>query len=422
MASVKAFIRVGTKATNKTALVRFRLSSGRSIQLFHKSQIEVYPKDWDDKTERIKAKISYDEGARVSFNERVTARKNLIATIFANTSERDDLTSEWLEMEIDKAMHPKKYAPKVQKPLTLFEWIEEFISSAPSRKDKSSGRLLARRTIVQYGGTFKHLKEFAKSRRKKDFEFEEIDQTFYNKWIDFMQSQNLKSNTIGREVARLKLFLNESPKELRQKADYGKYAVFSEEVDNVYLNREELAQIKDIDLSGNACLDRVRDWFLLLAWTGCRYSDLDKINHSSVKDGFITFRQQKTNTKVTIPLHSVVEGILAKYGDSMPKPISNQRFNEFLKEVVRLAGIDNVECVTSTVGGVKETRSAEKYRLVCSHTGRRSFATNMYLAGVPTLTIMSVTGHKTERSFYKYIKVTQEEQARLMKSKWEEIA
>ncbi len=422
MASVKAFIRVGSKATNKTAIVRFRLSAGRTTQLFHKSEIEVYPKDWDDKTERIKAKISYNESERAIFNERVNARKNLIATIFANTTDRDDLTSEWLETQIDKALHPDKYLPKEERIKSLFDWIEEFIRIAPTRKDKNSGRLISSRTVLHYRSTFKYLKEFAKSKRRKDFQFDEIDQDFYNSWIDFLQSRNLRSNTIGKKVARLKLFLNEAPKKLRMRADYNKFAVFSEEVDNVYLNREELAQIRDADFSGNACLDRVRDWFLMLAWTGCRYSDLDKINAQSIKEGFITLRQQKTNTKVTIPLHSVVEAILIKYDYDMPRPISNQRFNEYVKEVVKLAGIDNIESVTSTVGGVKVTNSAEKYKLIGSHTGRRSFATNMYLAGVPTLTIMSVTGHKTERSFYKYIKVTQEEQARLMKSKWEEIA
>ena len=421
MASVKAFIRVGTKATNKTALVRFRLSSGRATQLFHKSEIEVFPKDWEEKTERIKAKISFNESARATFNERVAGRKNLIASIFANTTNRDSLSSEWLETEIDKSLNPEKYLPKEEKAMTLFEWVEEFIRLAPTRKDRNSGRLLARRTIVQYNGTYKHLREFAESKRRVDYEFEELNQDFYNDWIDFMQGQSLKSNTIGREIARLKLFLNKSPKDLRIKADYHKYAVYSEDVDSIYLNRQELTQIKDIDLSASPTLDRVRDWFLMLAWTGCRYSDLDKINKRSIKDGFITFRQQKTNTKVTIPLHRVVNEILAKYEYDVPAPITNQRFNEYIKEVIKIAGIDSIETITATVGGVKETSSAYKYKLVGSHTGRRSFATNMYLAGVPTLTIMSVTGHKTERSFYKYIKVTQEEQAKLMKSKWGDL-
>ena len=199
------------------------------------------------------------------------------------------------------------------------------------------------------------------------------------------------------------------------------FYTISEDVDNVYLNEKELKQLKDADLSKTPYLDRVRDWFLLLAWTGCRFSDLEKIAKADAKKGFVTFKQYKTNNKVTIPLHSEVIEILEKYDFNLPSEISNQKFNEYIKKVCRLAKLNSKESTTRTIGGVLKTETFEKWELVTSHTGRRSFCTNMYKMGVPTYTIMAVSGHNTEKAFLKYIKVKQEEHAEIMAKKWAEM-
>ena len=187
------------------------------------------------------------------------------------------------------------------------------------------------------------------------------------------------------------------------------------------MNESELQQLKDVDFSKMPSLDRVRDWFLLLAWTGSRFSDMEKIAKTDIKGGFITFRQQKTNTKVTIPIHPVVLEILEKYDYNMPKHISNQRFNEYIKEACKYAKINSIESTTRTVGGKLVTEKFEKWQQISSHTGRRSFCTNMYKRGLPTLMIMSISGHMTESSFLKYIKVKQNEHAEMMKKAWENM-
>ena len=105
----------------------------------------------------------------------------------------------------------------------------------------------------------------------------------------------------------------------------------------------------------------------------------------------------------------------------MPEPITNQKFNEYIKEVAKRAGITQLENQTRTSGGKLITEQFPKHDLVTSHTGRRSFATNMYKRGIPSLTIMSITGHNTEKSFLKYIKVKQEEHAQLMAAAWKKM-
>ncbi len=446
MATVNAFIRVSTKRSNKVN-VRFRLRDGRNVQLFHKSEITVHSSDWDSKTQAIKAKIIFDAKERAEFNESINNRKILILKLYTAEQIKESLTSDWLDESIDRILNPKKYyiPEPVIEPIKVIQYLDQFVASAHLRKDKSTGRLLSPNTKKQYVTTTNHMKAFASINKKNDFLFEEINQKFYNKFVEYLQNEipsldekgkpilnddgtpkldkiSFTQNSVGKYIRALKVMLNEAEKEgINTSTEYNDFHVFSEEVDNIYLDEHELTKIKEVDLSSSPSLDKVRDWFLLLSWTGCRFSDLEKISKSDIKDGFISFRQQKTNTKVTIPLHPVVLEILEKYDYQMPEVISNQKFNEYIKQVGKLAEINDNEVITKTVGGVLTTNSKPKYDLISSHTGRRSFCTNMYKRGLPTLMIMSISGHKTEKSFLKYIKVRQEEHAEMMKREWSKI-
>ena len=359
-----------------------------------------------------------------------------------------DISSDWLENALDRRLNPTKYnteQPDILQPVKVIQFVNQFVATAHLRKDKQTGRFLSANTKKQYVTTARHLKEFAEICKKEDFEFNEIDKKFYANFVEFLQKEipvldkrgkpvlneddtpklvkkSFTQNSVGKYIRTLKVMLNEALREgLNSNTDFTNFHVFSEEVDNIYLDECELQKIKELDLKNTPHLDRVRDWFLLLSWTGCRFSDLEKISKTDIKDGFITFRQQKTNTKVTIPLYPVVSEILEKYECQMPDIISNQKFNDYIKELGKLAGINDNEVITKTIGGKLTSESLPKYELISSHTGRRSFCTNMYKRGLPTLMIMSISGHKTEKSFLKYIKVRQEEHAAMMKREWERM-
>ena len=149
--------------------------------------------------------------------------------------------------------------------------------------------------------------------------------------------------------------------------------------------------------------------------------DREQIDKSNIKGEVLSFRQHKTNNRVAIPIHPVVREVLEKYNYELPAEISNQKFNDYIKEVARLAGLTMIETKTRTEGGKANTTRCEKWQLVSSHTGRRSFATNMYKRGLPSIMIMSITGHKTESAFLKYIKVRQDEHAEMMADIWRKI-
>lgn len=412
MATIKAFIRTTVKTD--TANVRFRLTDGRDFQVFHKSTIVVNPEYWDEKGQCIKAKVVIPNKKKI--DDSVSDRKRLISDIYEKVGKT--LTSDLLDTEIDKHLHPEKYIIAEPAPDTVLEYIQYFISNAHLRKHKKTGIAINTNNVKQYKNTQKHLIGFAKSIKKKDFKFSDINTDFYQKFVTYLQGLQFTQNTIGKHIKNLKIVFNQAK---NADVDLKDFYVFMEDIDSVYLNETELQQLKDFDFSKDMYLDRVRDWFLLLAWTGCRFSDLMKIQRTDIKGNTITFRQQKTNTKVTIPLHPVVISILDKYSYQIPEPISNQKFNDYIKEVCKLAGIDSNETFTRTVGGKLTTEIKPKYELVSSHTGRRSFCTNMYKRELPTLMIMSISGHKTEKSFLKYIKVKQEEHAEMMAKRWREI-
>jgi integrase len=194
------------------------------------------------------------------------------------------------------------------------------------------------------------------------------------------------------------------------------FRVVEEETDQIYLNDKELNKIYNLDLSQKSSYERVRDLFIIASYTGLRFSDLIQIKAEQFINNAtqLKIKTQKTGLKVIIPLHYSVKSILKKYGDKLPPAISNQKMNKYLKEIGNWAKINQTISISITKGGLRVDKNYKKYELITVHTARRSFATNLYLAGVPSLTIMKITGHRTERSFLKYIRVSPEENARLL--------
>ena len=124
----------------------------------------------------------------------------------------------------------------------------------------------------------------------------------------------------------------------------------------------------------------------------------------------IDLKQQKTGNHVVIPVRPELQAILEKYDNRLPRTYE-QKVNHLIKEIAREAGITEKVEVSYIENGEKKSRLVEKCDLVKTHTARRSGATNMYLAGIPTIAIMKITGHKTEKEFMKYIKITEEQTA-----------
>lgn len=407
---------------NKIGLseILLRLVIKRGASMRAKSGIWIKPTQWDHNKNQIKA-----GSGTADIRESLQNLENSILKAVL-TLDKSSINKAWLESFIDKIHYPENYTqPKAA--TTLLAIVEDFIKKAPERKD-SNGRTISVKTIYQYGQLQTMLRKFAKkqfSRKRKDnkqdWELSEVNKNFYDAYVDFMYSEGYKLNTVGKHIKNLKVIINSLPDELRQECkiiNSRECRKLSEDIDNVYLTEAELKVLEDYDFSDRPSLDRVRDWFLLLCWTGCRYSDLDKLTSEYIKNDLFQFRQQKTNNVVAIPLHPTVKKILAKYNGEIPYPITNQKFNDALKEVMKLVGFADIVKIKRTTAGTLQEEEYPKHDLVSSHTGRRSFASNAYLSGIPSITIMKITGHKTETAFLKYIKVSPEEHAKKMADMW----
>ena len=259
-------------------------------------------------------------------------------------------TSEWLNNVIDRYRFPNKYKPK---PVTLFSFIQDFIDNAPHRINPKTNKPVSYKMIREYHASFGYLKEYAQA-IGKEIDFNDIDLEFYDGFKAFLETYRSKTiknglalNTVGKKIQTLKIFLNEATARgvnTNLKYQSTRFIAVTEESDNIYLTVEEIEKIYSLDLSDKPKLEKVRDLFVIGCWTGLRYSDWNKVRPENIQEGFVSLKQQKTGQPVVIPLHPTVQAILDKYDGDLPRPITNQKFNEYLKLVAKLA--DFKEAIT----------------------------------------------------------------------------
>jgi integrase len=229
--------------------------------------------------------------------------------------------------------------------------------------------------------------------------------------------------SVGKQIKNLKVFLRYCMRqEYIPKDDLSGFKKPPETSDAVYVNDKELELLMDLNLSDNPKLDVVRDLFVIGCETGLRFSDLSKLNIDHISDGLIRKPVRKTGKKVVIPISKRLQRVLDKNGTKIPKAPNSIYFNERIKEVCKLAGMDSQFSRIIQRGSRKEEVSVPKYAAIASHTCRRSFCTNQFLKGMPALLIRKISGHATEKAFLKYIKIDEEKAAEEMAKRWAKMS
>lgn len=392
--------------------------------------MKINPKFWDFDSQRIKVTKSYPT------NPEKNQRLQAIADYAAKVEDQWKLKHKHLDIipslpqfELTESIkdyinktNPEKRIEAAQK--TFWGYFNNLLSRMDNgtRLHTTTSTILAPKTIFQYHNLKRHLEAF-ETAKKCRIEFESIDMSFYNKFTDYLTvNKNLKPNTIGKLITNLKVVLNEAVNdEVTTVAKFknGRFKSLSVKSETVYLTDSEINEMLNLDLSNKPRLERVRDIFIIGCYTGLRFSDLTKIQTANIEDDCIEIEQTKTKSTVFVPLRPVAKQLLSKYENNVPK-ISNQRFNEYLHEVAKeCTSLQSDISFNEVKGGKVVKRIHPKHELVCSHTARRSFATNEYKIGDLTTTeIMSITGHKTEKAFYKYIRETPKDAAMRVKEKW----
>lgn len=416
MSKVK-FTLVKNNSESELSFIRLSFQYGNPPKrLFYYVGQGIMSAHWDKVKQR--AKTTRTNPQYESLNASLDDYQKKVLTIY-NTFELsgDTLTLERFKKELDILTGKVKRttAEKLTR-LTLFEFIEDFIASRKANPEYSF------RTIYKYDQAYTHLKAYQKYTKKK-LDFDSIDLDFYERYTKYLYSRNFTNNTVGKLVALLKVFLNAATEKGINKSlafQSRKFSILKEEINNIYLSEREIDIIYQLDLSGNLKLDRVRDLFIIGCYTGLRFSDLCTLSAHHIihrdEHELLQVTTQKTSQSVAIPLHPYVKAIIIKYDGQIPKTMSNQKMNDYLKELGQLADLKESVSITKTRGGKRSDTVHEKWELITTHTARRSFATNAFKRSIPSISIMKITGHTTEKSFMKYIKITNEENAILMYS------
>lgn len=316
----------------------------------------------------------------------------------------------------------KDHLNKSDSETSIFDFIATFISDSEQGIRLNDGKALAYRTIQRYRTTEKLLRD-VEAEYDRPLTFSNINKAFIEYFNAYMaNTKNYTPTTMGKHISTLKTFMHEATSEgLNHNLDFTTKAfkAIHKSSDSIALTEAELEELYSLDLTENTRLERVRDSFIFGANTGLRFSDLSITDENIKKDGedfYLDVIQLKTGGRVIIPDNEMILKLLKKYKNQMPDGISNQKFNDYIKEVCQRSELlQETYSKTVTKGGITTVKSIPRWKLVSSHTARRTFATNAYERGVPTLSIMAITGHKTEKAFLSYIKTDAKKHAQILR-------
>ncbi len=269
---------------------------------------------------------------------------------------------------------------------------------------------------TNYRQCLKELRDFQKKRGI--IYLSDINVAWGDKFRVFLMRKNLSKNTIAIRLSAVKAVLKRLYNENISPFSGSGIRTGIEMTTTVYSTISELKKIHTHDLSKTPGMERIRDIYVLHCFVGLRVVDLNTllqdvtkyIRHEAGKM-FFEIKTKKTGEVVSIPVASIVKDIMIKRNNNFGRKFSEQYYNNTIKQLGKYLNINNQIVHSITKGGERVDTVKSKYTMMSSHTARRSFATNAYLAGVPVMAIMNITGHKTMNSFLRYIRCSSLESA-----------
>lgn len=421
--------RIKTDNDWNTIFYRFKHSNLFDIEC--STGIQIPNKRWSDSKQEV---LSTTE---INFKEINSKLKDLDSTIRKEHGkailDSETINTNWLKEKINIFFNRVTNNEDINASVFLTNFIQLFIEDSKTKKTRKNTPIKPR-TIQHYTTTLNKILAFEEHTRTK-IKLTDITLSFHTKFIDFLETeQKLNPNTIGGYIDDIKLFCNNADKKdyvISKEFKLSEFYSPTNKTNDIYLKEEEINIIFNAKFEQDY-LDNAKDWFIIGLRTGFRISDFLKLTKKNLVDGFIEKQTLKTDFPVIIPIHNQVKTILEKRNGEFPRMISDQKFNDYIKIIAEKVGftekVDGAKIseIATTENGKKVIIHRKvfgkfpKHELVSSHICRRSFATNLY-GKIDTLTIMKITGHKTEAQFLGYIKITPKEYAEKLKAYWKNI-
>lgn len=413
---LKYFIIKGKK---KYSSIYLRFWDGKRIDQKTSTGFSIIPNDWSEKKERLKIKANATNSDFIN-NELENLERHIIDSYNKDFNSREHISKTWVKEKV------RNYFGRVSEnenyKIYFVDWVEKFVETAPKRLH--NGKPIKPRSINNYKSALDKLKGF-EDHQKKKYRFEHVDLNFHRDFIFYCQNiEKLSNNTIGSHISRVKTFCRNIELEgypINPNFKNREFSIPTTETVDVYLNEEEINKIYHHDFKASERLENARDLFIIGLRTGLRISDFLRIKKENILGNVINITTTKTSQNLTIPIHPQFKEILAKRKGEFPNKISDQKFNLYIKEICGLVEINEL-----TFGSIldkttkrKKNGTYPKYKLISSHSCRRSFATNLFLDGIENSIIMKATGHKSPKQFMAYIKASKDEHIKKISDYWD---
>ena len=373
----------------KTSAIKVRYYVKAEKKSFvYSTGISIDPKNWNKESRMPKAKA----GAAGFELKQITNQLNRYVEelhISINNIELEDKPV--TRAELKKRLN-ERFKHVFIKKTTLLDHLDAFI------EEKVSFGKYQNRTIDKYNALKNKIIYF-----KKDAKLTDINKKFMIDFINFLRlKHNMTDITLNRNIGYLKTFLKWCRYSgIKLDETYNQVTVSTRDADHVHLSKEQVKTLENLIL--NKTLNKYRDLFLIGVYSGQRFSDYTVFKKSDVINGRIEKRAEKTDYKSYIPISKKLEKLLNKWEWRLPK-VSNQKFNQNIKEVCRIAGFTEEVTKTTYIGNRKIESIEPFYKRVGSHTARRTFITLAANANVPDHVIMAICGIRDSKTLKTYKK------------------
>ncbi len=374
---------------------------------------------WDVDKQRVKNGCSNKLKQSASeINASLLEYYTEIQSIFKRFEVEDVMpTPEQIKEVFNALRKPVSEEPKPKKealPCDFFQVFDDFVEDCGRQNNWTDS------TFEKFAAVKNHLTNF---RERLTFEF--FDERGLNDYVGYLRDiKEMRNTTIGKQLSFLKWFLRWAFKKgVHQNNAYDSYKpkLKSTQKKIIFLTWDELNRLREFKIPSNKqALERVRDVFLFQCFTGLRYSDVFNLRRSDIKDDHIEVTTVKTSDSLIIELNNHSKAILDKYkdvafeDDKVLPVITNQKMNDYLKELAEMAGIDEPIRQTYYKGNERIDEVTPKYALLGTHAGRRTFICNALALGIPPQVVMKWTGHSDYKAMKPYIDIADDIKANAM--------
>ena len=374
---------------------------------------------WDADKQRVKNGCSNKLKQSASeINASLLEYYTEIQSIFKRFEVEDVMpTPEQIKKAFNALHKPVSEEPKPKKealPCDFFQVFDDFVEDCGRQNDWTNS------TYEKFAAVKNHLTNF-----REGLTFEFFDERGLNDYVGYLRDvKEMRNTTIGKQLSFLKWFLRWAFKKgVHQNNAYDSYKpkLKSTQKKIIFLTWEELNKLREFKIPSNKqALERVRDVFLFQCFTGLRYSDVFNLRRSDIKGDHIEVTTVKTSDSLIIELNNHSKAILDKYkdvafeDDKVLPVITNQKMNDYLKELAEMAGIDEPIRQTYYKGNERIDDVTPKYALLGTHAGRRTFICNALALGIPPQVVMKWTGHSDYKAMKPYIDIADDVKANAM--------